>query len=540
MLETVREYAREWLEESGEAEAVRDRHAAYYAAALGEWATDLKGLRQLEALQEIDADVDNARAAWNWAIEQGQVEWLDRALEGLCLFYEWRGRYGEGEAACQKAADRLEEPSLRMSATAESSQRLRVLAHALVWQGSFGHVLVRGELVDKCFERALAVLDGPGLGDQGVWPERAFALLRMAQRAALTDLKKVRGLAECSLATYRALGDRWGMAQALLCLAGVAVRLGAYDQVKQLGEESLALFRVLGDRRGVGWSFYWLGLSVDFLGQHEEAERLAREGMAIAKEAGDTELIYGTTVLLCTALHDSGRFAEEQSLREEELAFLRDRGVRREESGGMVFLGVAKRHLGSYGEARALARAALPLCHESGRRVTAGYCCMELGRLALTEGAYDEAREWLEQAVAAFQEFGMPYWTGEARATLAYYVARGLGQPAQARQHLRVALRMAAETGYRNVALQSLPAMALLLADGGEVERAVELYALASRYPYVANSRWFEDVAGKQLKTLIETLPPKAVAAAQERGRARDLDATVRELLNEMDGSLPG
>ena len=60
------------------------------------------------------------------------------------------------------------------------------------------------------------------------------------------------------------------------------------------------------------------------------------------------------------------------------------------------------------------------------------------------------------------------------------------------------------------------------------------MYALASRYPFVANSKWFDDVAGKHIAAVAATLPPEVVAAAQERGRARDLDATVAELLAEL------
>ena len=82
----------------------------------------------------------------------------------------------------------------------------------------------------------------------------------------------------------------------------------------------------------------------------------------------------------------------------------------------------------------------------------------------------------------------------------------------------------------------ALAATSLLLADQGKKERAVELYALASRYPFVANSRWFEDVAGRHIAAVAATLPPDMVAAAQERVRARDLDATVAELLVELGG----
>jgi hypothetical protein len=76
--------------------------------------------------------------------------------------------------------------------------------------------------------------------------------------------------------------------------------------------------------------------------------------------------------------------------------------------------------------------------------------------------------------------------------------------------------------------------MGLLLADRGQAERAVELYALASRYPIVANSRWFEDVAGRHLAAVAAALPAEVCQAAQARGWARDLWATARELLAEL------
>ena len=87
----------------------------------------------------------------------------------------------------------------------------------------------------------------------------------------------------------------------------------------------------------------------------------------------------------------------------------------------------------------------------------------------------------------------------------------------------------------------ALAGIALLLADEGEAplsrgqaERAVELYALASRYPSVANSRWFEDVVGRQIAAVAANLPPQVAVAARARGRGRDLEATVGELSVEL------
>ena len=83
------------------------------------------------------------------------------------------------------------------------------------------------------------------------------------------------------------------------------------------------------------------------------------------------------------------------------------------------------------------------------------------------------------------------------------------------------------------------PAVGFIYAQGmnqsTSVERAIELYAVVSRYPYVANSRWFEDIAGQHIAAAAESLPPEVVQAARERGRARDLWKTAKELLAELE-----
>ena len=122
---------------------------------------------------------------------------------------------------------------------------------------------------------------------------------------------------------------------------------------------------------------------------------------------------------------------------------------------------------------------------------------------------------------------------GWALADLAVAVYR-LGDLGRARRYLYEALRISTESPRFLLPLwASPPAIALLLADQGEVERAVELYALASRFSLV-QSRWFEDVFGGHIAAAAATLPPDVIAAAQERGRARDLEATVAELLVEL------
>jgi predicted ATPase len=134
--ELLRQYAAEKLEASTLYAKARDRHSAYYAAVLERLDTGLKGPRQQEALAEMRADLENARVAWEWASERGQVVILDQALDGLCRYYAWRGRHRDGESACRWAAERL----LRSMASIEE---LRALVRLRTWQSAFTRILGR-------------------------------------------------------------------------------------------------------------------------------------------------------------------------------------------------------------------------------------------------------------------------------------------------------------------------------------------------------------------------------------------------------------
>jgi tetratricopeptide (TPR) repeat protein len=204
-------------------------------------------------------------------------------------------------------------------------------------------------------------------------------------------------------------------------------------------------------------------------------------------------------------------------------------------------LGWNKVNLGSYEEAHDLYQMALELLAEAGEQQMIGMSYLGLGEVALVRQAYAEARQLLEESVAIYRQIGQRDEEGLALAELGCAV-RALGHLSQVRQYLCEALLVANETGALATALFSVAHTALLLADQGEPERAVELYALASRYPYVGHSRYWEDLAGRHIAAVAATLPPEVVAAAEARGRARDLAATVTELLAELRETwrLPG
>jgi tetratricopeptide (TPR) repeat protein len=226
-----------------------------------------------------------------------------------------------------------------------------------------------------------------------------------------------------------------------------------------------------------------------------------------------------------------GKFDEAHSLLEENLAIGRDLGTTITVATWGLGLGYAKAHLGQYEQARVQAQMGRAFFQERLGRED-GFAFFVLGSVALAEQAYAEAGQLLEKSIAIDQRSKLWKSIGSRYPALGY-AERGLGQPDQAWQHPIEALRIAAEIKAFMPRLLVLPGIALLLADRGEKKRAVEFYALASRYEFVGNSRWFEDVAGRHIAEAAAALPPDVVAAAQERGRARDLEATAAELLAE-------
>jgi tetratricopeptide (TPR) repeat protein len=275
-----------------------------------------------------------------------------------------------------------------------------------------------------------------------------------------------------------------------------------------------------------------LGQNALYLGQIEEAERLLRESIPIHQERG---IPGGAFTGVAWGLLWLGQFDEAHSIYEKSLAFFSDLGSRQRVSHSDAWLGYAEAHLGQYEQARVQVETSLAISRELNHQMGIGAGCFMLGSVALAEDAYAEAWRLLEEGIAVSHWIGYRAALDQGLAVLGYALC-GLGQLPQAERHSYEALRSFAEIRSFLPLLLVLPGIALLLADRGEKERAVELYALASRYPLVANSRWFEDVAGKHIAAVAATLPPEVVAAVQERGRARDLDAAVAELLDELEG----
>jgi predicted ATPase/transcriptional regulator with XRE-family HTH domain len=106
-LETIREYALERLIDTGAAEALRERHAAYFADYLGEQYDVILSGEQHQAIVEIAGEIGNVRAAWAWAVTAHRYDLLSRSANGLTWYFELHSRFHEGEVAYGRAVEAL-------------------------------------------------------------------------------------------------------------------------------------------------------------------------------------------------------------------------------------------------------------------------------------------------------------------------------------------------------------------------------------------------------------------------------------------------
>jgi DNA-binding SARP family transcriptional activator/predicted ATPase len=530
--ELLRQYGAEKLaqEPAREAEA-RDRHSAHYVDAVQQWEAGLLGSRQQTTLREMEIESENIRAAWTWAVEQAQVERLGRAMEGLERFYWLSGRFRQAEVAFQAAASTCADCAARNNGAKATC--LHVWLRALICQSEFLRALGQRDAARRCQQQCLAILDDSALAGIDTRLERGKLAQTMGATDCMADYEQGRQRFEVAYYLYRELDYQWGMASALNAWSAMSMFLGDLPGAKPRAEEALAIFRALGDLAGAARSLRRLAQIAWLEGRLEEAEPLAREAYASSLRAGaPAEAAIGLLVLGET-LETRSKFSEAHSIARKSLALLSDLGYREYANQAHGPLGSIAMHRGRYKEARDHAERGLSLAREEGPRHSVGHNLLVLGCLDLAEGMHDIAHRVLNEGVAVYQDIEQRNELSQALAILALADFECKDTRAT-QQHLSDSFQLATELGVPSPFLWALPAMALLLAGQYENERAVELYALAMRYPFVAKSRWFDDVVGQKIAAVAATLPAERVAVLEERGRARDLKATAAELLTEL------
>lgn len=517
--ELLRQFAVEKLNQTADAgQAARHRHSAYYTTALQQLELKLKGDLQQAAFAELDAEAENVGAAWNWAADRPEPTGLTQAAAGLGYFYLRRGRYQDGEAAFRRAIDHLPAPATPTEG--------RLLAKLLAWQGVFSHNLMLTGAAPQLLQRSLTMLDGPAMAAEDVRSERAFILWQLGEITRETDRPAARQWLEQSLVLYRALADDWGQANVLASLGWLVQHNGAYDDARRLYEQSLHIRRTLKDHWGVANALISLSGVVLYQGYPDEAERLVRQSIDLRQEQGDRAGLARSLGKLGEALTWLGRFADAYTPFEEGRAIYNNLGLPEAAAFFEAMLGQTDLHRGHYEPAQQQAAAALATFQEMASPRGMAYAWLVRGWTGLLTAPATESEAWLNRSRSIYQQLGQRDELAQALILLGYNSYR-LADPQQAQSYLREGWLIAAEIRAFMPMMLAVPLHALLYLAQGQPEPAAQLQALAWRYPFVAHSRWFDDIAGRYLTEALAPLPATTLQAVQEAGRIQPLTTAL-------------
>ncbi len=290
MLETIREYALEKLQASGERASTKRAHAAYCLVLAEEEASEPGGAQGTEWVGRFALEHDNFRAGLEWLTETGDAEWGLRLGNALFRFWEIREYLAEGR-------DRLGRLLKLAGAAAATKARTRALFAAGVLAGEQGNYAAAEALISESQNIARQLGDNTGVAVS----LNALAVFARDRGSVATAC----ALFEESLALWRELGDLKAVARALSNLANVVKLQGDYERARSLYAECLSIFRGLGDRTGVAWSLNYQGDVARDQGDSAAARALYEQCLAIFRELGDRWGIAGT-------LADLGRLAREK------------------------------------------------------------------------------------------------------------------------------------------------------------------------------------------------------------------------------------
>jgi predicted ATPase/DNA-binding CsgD family transcriptional regulator len=273
LLETIRQYGRERLEEAGEAAHVREQHAGYYLAVAEEAEPELKGEQQVAWLERLEREHDNLRMAMAWLLGRGESEEAARLGWSLWLFWGIRTHLAEGRQSMEQAL------SVRSSVAMSASARAKALFVAGMMSNYQGDHLSAEPLVQESLRLFKELGDKVGkayaLSNAGY-----VALGRERYQQAIAVIEEAADL-------FLEEGEKWGAAIELGFLAVAWRNQGDHERAKRLAERGLAISREIGERQATTSALYTLAILAKTEGEDERARNLLEEGLKLSAELGN-------------------------------------------------------------------------------------------------------------------------------------------------------------------------------------------------------------------------------------------------------------
>ena len=292
MLETIRQYARERLLETGGGERMHDRHLAYFLQLAEQAEPHLRAWGMVEWLERLETELDNLRLALEWSLAN-DVESGLRLGAALEMFWHIRGYSLEGNSWLEEllAAEEALHPAQPCPPHRRFARARALLAAAYI-QLNIDLMIPEGDRLRQA--RAIFV----ELGDQGQkWVVRCDLCLAATQEE----------FQACLEASQRT-GDKFTAEECMMWLSQYRMQEFDPEGARAIAEELLPLCREVGDMDGEAYALWRLGETCLWRGDLDRAAELWRASQACFVAVGNKEWVHWLSICLVRPLILRGKY----------------------------------------------------------------------------------------------------------------------------------------------------------------------------------------------------------------------------------------
>jgi predicted ATPase/DNA-binding CsgD family transcriptional regulator len=318
-LEPIRQYAREKLIEAGEEALIRDRHLSYFHNWTRTTETKLYAAEQLTQLANLERDLDNIRAALQWALKTQPIMAL-RMVAALTLFWNVRGYTTDGRRWGEQALKRTEK-DLAPEVVDARARTLSMVAFLTMTQGDNQSA---SNLVTQAIPMLRAHNDEIGLARALFVQSVALSFLGQSSMA--------RAAAEESREIGFRLDDPFISSFSMSIMAGAMFRVGEIDTSQRFMQEALINSSRVGSPLALCLSLWGASRAALSQGNLKAARQYTEESLALIRQVGDKHRINLIASELAHILRHMGNLREAEKLYVEAIHGWRDYG----QFGGMA------------------------------------------------------------------------------------------------------------------------------------------------------------------------------------------------------------
>jgi predicted ATPase len=322
--ELIRQYAAMRLIESSQHDTVRG-HAEYFLTLFQMRETGLRSRLQKETLAEMRPDIDNLRAAWDYAVANTEIDLLHGAISATYYFYELHQYFQEAVNLYQRGIEMARTQLARLGANGDATYRAKVA-------GALGNLLTH----------------------------RAFFLQRMGQN------REARELHHASIELLKPLDEPYPLTHAYVLCGALCWAVGELTEAMACFNEGLPLSQALENPWLEAVALCFLGATLYDQGHYDDSFARFQEAMAICNEMGDPYITLLISAVFSRTAQALGRLPEAQELLRESLQTARESNNRWGVGLGLEQLAATAQATGDLAEAQRLLEESIAIYHEVG------------------------------------------------------------------------------------------------------------------------------------------------------------------------------